>query len=46
MELDTSVDSVCSAECDTLDMDDYLDLLWTSAAELPGTNRLIDVLPS
>ena len=29
-------EKVCNIQCDSLNKDDYLDLLWTAAAELPG----------
>ena len=29
-------ENVCSIQCDSLNMEDYQDLLWTAAAELPG----------
>ena len=29
-------ENVCSIQCDSLNMGDYRDLLWTAAAELPG----------
>lgn len=36
----SSINTTC-IQCDPLVMDDYMDLVWTSAAELPGKHNLV-----